>query len=140
MNKTIYEYPIDTDEIIAECSSCNEKFAPTLKYVSLEGNEDRGYTKYAACPKCGHRSEWFEKKTRSITDEENEEYVSWIVDGKRDYVPKAFRDAYCWKKYSPEEIAKQAARAKKILLGMAVFFICFILFFTWALFIQDGVL
>ena len=135
MNKTIYEYPIDTDEIIAECSSCGEKFAPTLKHVSTTVNSETSTTRYAACPKCGHRSEWFEKQTRSITDEENEELISWIKGEKYDYYPKAFRDAYCWKKYSPEEIAKQVARAKKIFFASAVFVICFILFFTWALFI-----
>ena len=126
MNKTIYEYPIDTDEIIAECSSCGEKFAPTLKHVSTTVNSETSTTRYAACPKCGHRSEWFEKQTRSITDEENEELISWIKGEKYDYYPKAFRDAYCWKKYSPEEIeeiAKRAVRAKKIVLWSAVFLI-----------------
>ena len=76
MNKTIYEYPIDTKERIAECSSCCRKFAPTVKYVSLVGNTETSITSYAACPKCGHRSEWFEKQTRSLTNEENEAYVS----------------------------------------------------------------
>ena len=124
MNKTIYEYPIDTKERIAECSSCGRKFAPTVKYVSLDGgNTETSITSYAACPKCGHRSEWFEKQTRSLTNEENEAYVSWLISGNKDNYPKAFRDAYCWKKYSPEEIAKRAARAKKIVLGIAVFII-----------------
>ncbi len=98
MNKKIYEYPLSTDEIIAECSSCNEKFAPTSKHVSLVGDVDSGHTKYAACPKCGHTSEWFIKGAK-------------------------------WKKYSPEEIAKM----KKIILGLAVFFIILFGYLCYAL-------
>jgi DNA-directed RNA polymerase subunit RPC12/RpoP len=106
MNKTIYEYPIDTDEIIAECNSCGKKFAPTLKHVSITGNMETSMTRYAACSKCGHRSEWYEKRTRSLTGEERVVFDYWIQDGKYDNYPKAFRDAYCWKKDSPEEIAE----------------------------------
>tara|TARA_B100001029_G_C14673364_1_gene240707 strand:- start:127 stop:456 length:330 start_codon:yes stop_codon:yes gene_type:complete len=76
--KTI-RYPIDTDEIIAECSSCGNKYAPTLKHViDICVPSDMGdkTTSYAVCPKCGHRSEWFKK-------------------------------GISWRKYSPEEIAKK---------------------------------
>jgi hypothetical protein len=130
MNKIIYEYPIDTKERIAECSSCGKKFAPTLNCVAFDGSKEYSDNEYAACRKCRdlepglpHLSEWFKKQTRDITDLENEEHRSWIADGERDPVPKAFRDAYCWKKYSPEEIAEHAAIKKKYFLGIAVILI-----------------